>query len=98
MPQSRVQQAQTDDDREASTVASRKPVDKFHDGLVRVSIWENASPKGAFRTASFEFATATNNSNGKPATVTQFPISSISRPPRRRRAPALKIGALSEKS
>jgi hypothetical protein len=54
MPQSSVQQEHTVDDREASSVASRKPVDKFHDGSVHVSIWENAGPKGAFRTASFE--------------------------------------------
>ena len=54
MPQSRAQQALTVDDREASAVASRKPIDKFHDGSVHVSIWENAGPKGAFRTASFE--------------------------------------------
>ena len=54
MPQSSVHQEHTVDDREASSVASRKPVDKFHDGSVHVSIWENAGPKGAFRTASFE--------------------------------------------
>jgi hypothetical protein len=54
MPQSSVHQEHTVDDREPSTVGSRKPVDKFHDGSVHVSIWENASPKGAFRTASFE--------------------------------------------
>ena len=54
MPQSSVHQEHTVDDREASGVASRKPVEKFHDGSVHVSIWENAGPKGAFRTASFE--------------------------------------------
>ena len=32
----------------------KKPIDKFHDGPVHVSIWENAGPKGAFRTASFQ--------------------------------------------
>jgi hypothetical protein len=31
-----------------------KPVDKFQDGPVHVSIWENQGTKGAFRTASFE--------------------------------------------
>src|SRR5580658_11138041 len=36
------------------TGASKKPVDKFHDGPVHVSIWQNDGPKGAFRTASFE--------------------------------------------
>ena len=54
MPQSSVHQEHTVDDRQASSVASRKPVDKLHDGSVHVSIWENAGPKGAFRTASFE--------------------------------------------
>lgn len=33
---------------------ARKPVDKFHEGPVNVSIWENKGPKGAFRVASFE--------------------------------------------
>lgn len=32
----------------------QKPVDKFRDGPVHVSIWENQGPRGAFRTASFE--------------------------------------------
>jgi hypothetical protein len=34
--------------------AGRKPADKFHEGPVHVSIWENDGPQGAFRTASFE--------------------------------------------
>ena len=34
--------------------ASKKPVEKFHDGPVHVSIWENDGVKGAFRTASFQ--------------------------------------------
>jgi hypothetical protein len=33
---------------------ARKPVDKFHEGPVHVSIWENKGPKSAFRIASFE--------------------------------------------
>jgi hypothetical protein len=32
----------------------RKPADKFQEGPVHVSIWENEGPRGAFRTASFE--------------------------------------------
>jgi hypothetical protein len=32
----------------------QKPVDKFRDGPVHASIWENQGPKGAFRTASFQ--------------------------------------------
>lgn len=34
--------------------STQRPVDKFHDGPVHVSLWENQGPKGAFRTASFE--------------------------------------------
>ncbi|MGH9444145.1 MAG: hypothetical protein ACRD3O_00120 [Terriglobia bacterium] len=30
------------------------PVDKFQDGSIHVSIWENEGVKGAFRTASFQ--------------------------------------------
>jgi hypothetical protein len=33
---------------------SNKPVDKFREGRVHVSIWENDGVHGAFRTASFE--------------------------------------------
>jgi hypothetical protein len=32
----------------------RLPVEKFHEGPVHVSIWENDGIKGTFRTASFE--------------------------------------------
>jgi len=39
---------------QASANPGRKPADKFHEGPVHVSIWENTGPKGAFRTASFE--------------------------------------------
>jgi hypothetical protein len=48
--------ARRDDTEEhgASERAGRKPVDKFHDGPVHVSIWENPGPKGEFRTASFQ--------------------------------------------
>jgi hypothetical protein len=34
--------------------AGRRPVDKFHDGSIHVSIWENEGVSGAFRTASFQ--------------------------------------------
>ena len=34
--------------------AANKPVDKFIDGPVHISIWQNTGAKGAFRTASFE--------------------------------------------
>ena len=37
-----------------STEETRKPVDKFTDGRVHVSIWENSGVKGAFRTATFQ--------------------------------------------
>src|SRR6516162_1314189 len=47
-------QQSANDERPTSDNAVRKPVDKFHDGSVHVSIWENPGPKGAFRTASFQ--------------------------------------------
>ena len=34
--------------------AANKPVDKFIDGPVHVSIWQNTGSKGDFKTASFE--------------------------------------------
>jgi hypothetical protein len=37
-----------------SSEAGNKPVDKFTDGRVHVSIWENSGVKGAFRTATFQ--------------------------------------------
>ena len=46
--------ATTEQNDHASGQSGRKPADKFHEGPVHVSIWENDGPKGAFRTASFE--------------------------------------------
>lgn len=34
--------------------SAQRPVEKFRDGPVHVSIWENNGTKGGFRTASFE--------------------------------------------
>jgi hypothetical protein len=42
-------QAQT-----AAPATPKKPVDKFREGPIHVSIWENDGVNGAFRTASFE--------------------------------------------
>lgn len=41
-------------DGQSSDQPVRRPLDKFHEGSVHVSIWKNAGPKGAFLTASFE--------------------------------------------
>jgi hypothetical protein len=41
-------------DTSRSSSAPNKPVDKFNDGPIHVSIWENEGAKGAFRVASFE--------------------------------------------
>ncbi|HTV28206.1 MAG TPA: hypothetical protein VMF32_10540 [Xanthobacteraceae bacterium] len=38
----------------ATTEPVRAPVDKFTDGNIQVSIWENSGPKGAFRTATLQ--------------------------------------------
>jgi hypothetical protein len=54
MPQSTAPRAQTTQDNKSSHTAGQKPVDKFREGPVHVSIWENDSVKGLFRTASFE--------------------------------------------
>ena len=37
-----------------SNSSSRQPVDKFTDGHVHVSIWENEGAKGAFRSATIQ--------------------------------------------
>jgi hypothetical protein len=34
--------------------SAKKPVEKFREGSVHVSIWQNEGINGAFRTASFE--------------------------------------------
>ncbi len=48
------QTARTQHDEQPSTDRGNKPVDKFREGPVQVSIWENEGINGAFRTASFE--------------------------------------------
>jgi hypothetical protein len=45
---------QTSEQDPSATSTANKPVDKFIDGPVHVSIWQNNGTKGAFRTASFE--------------------------------------------
>lgn len=45
---------QSNADKEPSSIAGNKPVDKFYDGSVHVSIWENGDPEHAFRVASFQ--------------------------------------------
>lgn len=39
---------------QGSREEATKPVDKFTDGRVHVSIWENTGVQGAFRTATFQ--------------------------------------------
>ena len=53
MPQSNATDPQEPHDDQPSN-GSNKPVDKFREGRVHVSIWENNGVNGAFRTASFE--------------------------------------------
>ncbi len=48
------QRARTKHDEQPSPAQGKKPVDKFREGPVHVSIWENDGINGAFRTASFE--------------------------------------------
>jgi hypothetical protein len=54
MPQSTSPRVQPREDTQSPGNAVQKPVDKFRDGPVHVSIWENNGIKGAFRAASFE--------------------------------------------
>lgn len=54
MAQSTSRRVQSVEQEESTQSAKTKPVDKFTDGPVHVSIWEKNGPKGAFRTASFE--------------------------------------------
>ena len=54
MPQSNSRNDQQPENNQSPHSAGRKPAEKFHDGPVHVSIWENESAKGRFRTASFE--------------------------------------------
>ena len=54
MAQSTVARQQPSEEHQPSDSPGRKPVEKFLDGPVHVSVWENAGPKGAFRTASFQ--------------------------------------------
>ena len=39
---------------QTSNEENKKPVDKFTDGRVHVSIWENSGVKGAFRAATIQ--------------------------------------------
>ena len=45
---------ETSENDQSTNSSTNKPVDKFIDGPVHVSIWQNTGSKGAFRTASFE--------------------------------------------
>jgi hypothetical protein len=48
------QTTRTSHDPQTTASPGNKPVDKFREGPVHVSIWENDGINGAFRTASFE--------------------------------------------
>ena len=50
-PATRVETSEED---QSASSSANKPVDKFVDGPVHVSIWQNTGSKGAFRNASFE--------------------------------------------
>ena len=54
MPHSPPSRPQTREATPSSDSAAQKPVEKFRDGPVHASIWENQGAKGAFRIASFE--------------------------------------------
>src|SRR5580658_1066609 len=53
--QSNAQRADSEDPQSGeSTKGGRPPVDKFQEGPFQVSIWQNPSSKGNFRTATME--------------------------------------------
>jgi hypothetical protein len=55
MPQSaRSPRAPSRDATQPTENAAQTPVEKFRDGPVHASIWQNQGAKGAFRVASFE--------------------------------------------
>jgi hypothetical protein len=54
MAQSNAQRAEAQEEPQPTGSPGKKPVDTFHEGPVHVSIWENASARGSFRTATFE--------------------------------------------
>ena len=69
-----------------------KPVDKFREGPVHVSIWENQGLNGTFRVASFE--PRYKKDEQWQTTATGPPISNFWRMPRRRPAIALTAGCV----
>ena len=54
MPQSAPPRAQPRGTDQSAAHTAPKPVEKFRDGPVHASIWQNQGAKGAFRVASFE--------------------------------------------
>lgn len=54
MPHANARRARSSDAPQPEESTTNKPVERFHDGPVHVSIWEKAGPKGQFRTASFQ--------------------------------------------
>jgi hypothetical protein len=54
MPQPTAQRQQPSHDTRPTSRAGQKPVDKFRENPVHVSIWENQGVKGAVRSASIE--------------------------------------------
>src|SRR5580692_3590382 len=54
MPHANPTRSRPSDAPQAEDNATNKPVERFHDGPVCVSIWEKTGTKGLFRTASFQ--------------------------------------------
>jgi len=54
MSQSNAQRTDGDDQPGESARGGQPPVDKFQEGPFQVSIWQNPSAKGDFRTATME--------------------------------------------
>jgi hypothetical protein len=61
---------------DAGQPANKKPGANFRLASVEASVWSNASDKGEFYNITFQPATRTKTSNGRPRTATVRPTRS----------------------
>jgi len=54
LPQSTAPREKAGDETKPCGHSGQPPVERFREGPVQASIWENQGPKGAFRTAAFQ--------------------------------------------
>ena len=71
--------------------AGNRPVERFHEGSVHVSIWENEGVNGAFRTASFQLRYRDGNNEWR--TGTSYGVSDLSNLEKAAKEARERIGA-----